>query len=303
MNMSFLEREPGLDQRCILALTQNNELFAFLGTLKKKIPAYTFNEESEAFLQLYFEASSLSLEEISFIEKIGGVRNNNKYVVRRKIDEDSDLEIIREFLTLQLCASNYVMISDGWLIFDFSFHNSSRKRVSDILKTHMGKSERIHLLYLGRSEGLYTILSKLNESIPLSIVIYDVISSNDGADRSLFTEDVLYGEPVNTSIQDGRIRVILHTDRGQNRVGVREVYVNNNTLLALRSSSNKRMIIRYNLLIRSIESGFRIMVFLPSNLLNEYVSTILSTNIDGDSDELVIVSATSFGPEVVDIFE
>ena len=301
--MSFLDREPGLDNRCILALSQNNELFAFLGTFKKKVPAYTFNEDSAAFIQLYFDVSSLTLDEISFIEKIGGIRSNNKYVVKKKIEDGSVLEIIREFLNLTLCSSNYTIISDGWLVFDFSFHNSSRKKVSDILKSHMSRNERIHLLYLGKSEGLMTILSKLNESIPLSIVIYDVFSNVNDGGKELFTKDVLYGEPVNTSITDGKIRVILYSADGLNRVSAREVQVHNETLNALRTASNKRLLIRYNLLIRAIQGGFRIMVFLPSNLLNEYVSTILSTNIDQNLDELVVVSATSFGPEVVDLFE
>ena len=301
--MSFLDREPGLDNRCILALSQSNELFAFLGTFKKKVPAYIFNEEDSAFIQLYFEVSSLTLDEISFIEKIGGIRSNNKYVVKRKIDDGSDLQIIREFLQLSLCASNYSIISDGWLVFDFSFHNSSRKQVSDLLKLHMSRNERIHLLYLGKSEGLLNILSRLNESIPLSIVIYDVFSHGNESGKELFTKDVLYGEPVNTSITDGKIRVILYSADGLNRVSAREVNVHNETLNAIRADSNKRLLIRYNLLIRSIPGGFRIMVFLPSSLLNEYVSTILSTNIDQMLDELVVVSATSFGPEVVDLFE
>lgn len=301
--MSLLDIEPGLDTRCILALQQDNELFTFLKSYKNHVPAYTFREGDHTYLQLYFDTEHIDARDLAFLEKIGAARSAVNYVVRQPINNVRELGIISELIDQKLVASNFMYVSEGWMVFDFRFHSSVYREVSEILSRYMENTEKVKLVYLGASPGLTTILSKLNENIPLSIVIFEAPIDNKNVPSEIVAKEFDLLETENALMADGKIKVITYRQgKADHNLEVRENYVVNDLLNRIRTTANSHYIIRYNMFIKRHDESQRMMVFLPSNLLNQYLRVVFSIGREVTNSGISLIASAPFGLDVIESF-
>ena len=202
-----------------------------------------------------------------------------------------------------MVASNAVYVSNGWLIVDLRFHGSKYRSVSQILATHMHKTQRIRLLYLGNSPGLSTILDELNSEVPLSTVIFEIPLEVANVPDSLLREDIDLLETENSLLLDNKIKVILYgKDEEGNLVAISEDHVTNILLSEIRKRANEQMIIRYNMFVKRKGDQVRMLVIMPSNQINGYLRTVFSVAMENHQSPVSLVAAAPYGKDVIKSF-
>ncbi len=301
--MTLLELGGGLESRCIIALRQDNELFKFLKSIKTKIPAYVYIEGDLAKLQLYFNTESIDAHDRTFLERSGARKIDDVYVVQQRVESKDELGIINKLITEPMVVSNAIYVSEGWLVADMRFHTSKYRNVSRILASYLHNTDRVRLLFLGKSPGLATILAGLNEEVPLSIVIFEASITDAKVPDSLLQKEFDLIETENNLLTGDIIRVILYSKEEDGSMNaLSEDQVKNELLTEIRKRANSNMIIRYNMFLTRKGDSVRVLVIMPSNQLNSYLKTVFSVANEVDGSVVTVVTAAPFDFGVMDGF-
>lgn len=301
--MTLLELGGGLESRCIIALRQDNELFKFLKSIKTKIPAYVYIEGDSSKLQLYFNSESIDAHDRTFLERTGAKKIGEVYVVQQKVESKDELGIINKLLSEPLVVSNAIYVSEGWLVVDMRFHSTRYRDISKILASYLHNTDRVRLLYLGRSPGLATILAGLNEEVPLSMVIFEASVTEAKVPDSLMQKEFDLIETENNLLTRDMIRVILYRkDENGSLKALSEDQVRNELLTEIRRRANVNMIIRYNMFLTTRDGNVRVLVIMPTNQLNSYLKTVFSVANEMDGSVVTVVTAAPFDFGVMDGF-
>ena len=304
ITMSLLDLEPGLRSRCILAIWNESAMFNFLKTLKKVVPAHALMSEGKTLLRLYVDAEGLEAESVSTLEKSGAALSLGNYVVTMTLDKQNDLNLIGDIIHQHKVVVNSTYVSDGWLMFDFRFHSSRYREISTLISKYLGTDSAVKLVYLGPSPGLISMLSKLNESLPLSILQFEV----ETKERQELPWHVEPGETVllestNLFKEGSGANFIAYRASGGVITDIGEISINNPLLVAVRTGADKANIARYNTFIRIGEDDVVVMMFLPSNLLHSYLKMLISTSRKFVKGGVNLIASSPFSLEVIDSFD
>ncbi len=302
--MALLDIGANHETRCIVALQQENELFKFMKSVSTKIPAYVYMEGEASELQLYFNSDILDAHSRSFLERIGAKLVGDVYVVKQKVERKDALGIMEHLISEPMVVCNAIYASEGWLVVDLRFHSSRYIQVSNILASYMHSTDRVKLVYLGRSPGLGAILDSLNKEVPLSIVVLEAPIRDAKVPESILNKDFDLVETENNLMEGDEFRAILYKKDADGCLNaVSEDRIKNELLSDIRRRANEEMIIRYNMFVTRRNDHVRVIVIMPANQMDSYVKIIFSMSRKRGESVITLVTAAPFGFDVLDQFE
>ncbi|HLH85521.1 MAG TPA: hypothetical protein VKU79_01485 [Thermoplasmataceae archaeon] len=301
--MSVLDLGRGLDTRGIIAIRQDNKIFSFLKNVKSNLPAYSILWGESGIIKIYLEREHLDDESLSFLEREGVEFSSGSYILTLDMKPGNEFEVLREILSQELLVVNATYVSDGWLLVDFRFSSSRYKEMSKVISKYVVEESNFRLVYLGPSPGIYSILTKLNQSIPLSTVIFEAPAADALNGLGFDPNDVLLMETTNYSVEGGKIRIIVYLSTGGVMTEVREVLVKNGLLEDIRNDANEENISRYNIFMKRHGGNLRIMVFVPSSMLHNYLRILIRRSREYYKEGIYLLASSPFTPDVVESFD
>ncbi|MEM3676395.1 MAG: hypothetical protein QXV22_05000, partial [Thermoplasmataceae archaeon] len=272
--------------------------------VKKDLPAHSMMDSKGGVIRVYVERENLDSDSISFLEREGVEFSSGNYILKLEMREGTEFDVLREIMSQELLVINATYVSDGWVIVDFRFSSFRYKEVSHVISKYLLRESNFRLIFLGPSPGIFSILNKLNQSIPLSTIIFEAPESEALKGLGFSPSDLLLMETTNYTVEDERIRVIAYLSNGGVLPEVREVLVKNSLLERIRQDANMENISRYNIFMkRHGTSGVRVMVFVPSSMHHTYLRILIRRSLEFYENGIYIVASSPFTAEVVESFD
>lgn len=301
--MSLNEAGTVLGNRCILAFKPEHDLFKLLEEKHIKVPAYINLDEDTAHIHLYIEDDTPGMFDESQMKELGCIKVDDTYIFREKMNDSIINGIVSQLIKEPLVITNSFYLSEGWIVMDLRFHGSRYRRVSSILGSSFGTSTQVKLLYLGTSPGIIPILSKLNEEIPLSVIIFESEMLDTTGTTTLFSKNPDLLEIENSIINHGRVKVISYKrEPGSATYDVSEEYVENTLLKGVRDEAHEESIIRYGIYMKRYGDFMRTMVVMPTNQVNQYLNKVFMVARNLGVSTVSLIAAAPFDFEVLEMF-
>lgn len=282
----------------------DSPILNFMKSLGKGIPVHAYRLGNKTHINLYVPLDGLNAHASKFLEEEGAKASGENYVVSMQLDESRELGLIGDLLEQSLVVVNSIYLKEGWLMFDFRFHSSRYREISGLISRYISNGSGVKLVYLGPSPGLISLLGKLNDEIPLSVVMFEAhITPGVEIPLSPTVGETLLLESTNHVGEDDSQRFIAYRSSDDAITEVSEVQVNTPILRRMREESNRSRTVRYNVFVKVEEVRAVIMIFLPSSLLHTYLSILASVSSELAEGSINLIASSPFSLDVIDEFE
>ncbi|MHB8360322.1 MAG: hypothetical protein ACYDAO_10100 [Thermoplasmataceae archaeon] len=308
--MKISEAHMKLNRRCIISIKQSNNVFGLLSRMDEDIPVFIFNEDNKTFLQLYFSKNMKSKELLSpILARKDVVEKSSYYSITERINNVEAMKVISELLELPSVAMNNSYIRRDELFIEFRFHSNMSKEINDLLSKAVSMSHNFKIVRLSRPRPLRTRIDEMNKQSPLAVVRYSLPIPHENKLANYLARN--YSETVaeieGRSFTEKGVRVLLYSqtplDYNELKIistddMIYETYIFENSIVEGRKKGNEARIPRIAFFL-TIEGDKLIdTTFIPAAEAPEYISIMMSLQIDKQGHHPVLEYYSELDDEV-----
>ena len=182
---------------CTLSVTMKSPWFDMASRLNQVTLARIYEDQGKKILVLYFQKSGIPREQISTIlANKSAVDKAGYYSIVEGIKEADPINVLLDVLDVPSVLLCDFYIQGVNLFVSFRFHRSVLEEVNRVLLSLYEPKKRASIVYLGRSPGLVSIVKRISDDIPLSVVRVSIPPQQTNMSRGgeSFPEIVAEGE-------------------------------------------------------------------------------------------------------------
>jgi hypothetical protein len=189
-----------LDFQCHIILRNHYQVLMLSEKIGFTCSASMFIRKDLVELRFYIASADENNREMRILLETSRARKvDGVWIIYTNSKHFPELESLKELIKLDSVVMDYFLLKDGLFHVNFRFHSSDLRKVSNLLlgfSNSLGAEFQIE--YLGKNEGLMSIISKLNRVDPLSYLSFEgVIPENEKS-------------PLNNPVGDQWIREIRY---------------------------------------------------------------------------------------------
>ena len=203
--MLIKEADKRLDKICTIAFRQGSVWFKMAERIKRRTPVTIFEEDDQAFLQIYFYKEELPPKFVpTIMASKTAVEKRSYYSLTEKIKNAGDLGIIARILAINSVIASEAYLYGNELTFTFRFHHSVIEQINDVIVNGCARNDSVRLVYLGPSPGIIALLEAINSLDKLSVVRFSIPFALDNP----FVQEAMKERIDAISEAEGRVKTL-----------------------------------------------------------------------------------------------
>jgi hypothetical protein len=163
-----------LDMQCVIAIKDGYDLLDFSEKFHLHLSCTAAVEKQQISLIFFIRKEDFENRDVRmFLKTFNASENDGVWTVKLTESAESELNALRNFLIIPSVVLDHIYLENGAIYASIRFHRNYLQSISDEIMRVIKRTDRVSLEYLGKSDGLISVLRKIDERIPLFLFSLD----------------------------------------------------------------------------------------------------------------------------------
>lgn len=163
-----------LDMQCVVSIRDGYELLDFSEKFNLRVSCTALIENNRINLVFFIRKEEAEKRDVrTFLDTFKAKDRDGLWVVELSESMDNELNVIKDFISIPSVILDQIYLEHGAIYVKMRFHRNYLESVSAELMKAAKETDKVSLEYLGKSNGLISILRQLDKSLPLFYLSLD----------------------------------------------------------------------------------------------------------------------------------
>ncbi|MEM0155953.1 MAG: hypothetical protein QW597_05060 [Thermoplasmataceae archaeon] len=157
-----------LDMQCVIAIKDGYELLDFSEKFHLNLSCTAIVEKQQIGLVFFIRKEEFENRDIRmFLKTFNAEEKDGVWIVKLTESADSELNVLKNFLIIPSVVLDHIYLENGIIYARIRFHKNYLKSISDEVMRTVKRTDKVSLEYLGKSDGLLSVLKEIDRRVPL----------------------------------------------------------------------------------------------------------------------------------------